>query len=198
MNLDRSTNERVNLNEMNSTINGGRKNSMPSNHSSHPTTPINLMSINLGLKSLMDFDINFQTIDKPVHNDSASKSNINSPYNPKVSLFTKGRSYSGPYPTNCIMNARRYAIEKLCPNNNSMITPDRMTKEDFEILKLKLNIPSVFDRDPNKINLIKSNSIKIRSSINERLLHVNLKMKEDEIFTSLRTNLSQGSIESGI
>ena len=69
-------------------------------------------------------------------NSQVVMSNNKVNYNPQINTFNR-RRYAGPYSINCIMNARRYLIEKLSPQCTGMILQDKLSKDDFELLKLK-------------------------------------------------------------
>ena len=86
-----------------------------------------------------------------------------------------------------MMNARRYLIEKFSPLNTGMILQDRLSKDDFEMLKLKLNIPSIFDKDPSKIEMCKNNRIKIRNDIMNRFSFVTARIRDESIYKNLLT-----------
>jgi hypothetical protein len=111
---------------------------------------------------------------------STNKSN----YSPQVNIFNN-RRYSGPYSINCMMNARRYLIEKLNPLNTGMILQDKLSKDDFEMLKLKLNIPSIFEKDPSKIEMCKNNRIKIRNDIMNRFDFVTARIRDESVYKNL-------------
>jgi hypothetical protein len=120
------------------------------------------------------------------HGTLAVASTNKSIYNPQINIFNN-RRYSGPYSINCMMNARRYLIEKFSPLNTGMILQDRLSKDDFEMLKFKLNIPSIFDKDPSKIEMCKNIRIKIRNDIMNRFSFVTARIRDESIYKNLQT-----------
>jgi hypothetical protein len=106
---------------------------------------------------------------------SAVASTNKSNYSPQVNIFNN-RRYSGPYSINCMM---------LNPLNTGMILQDKLSKDDFEMLKLKLNIPSIFDKDPSKIEMCKNNRIKIRNDIMNRFDFVTARIRDESVYKNL-------------
>ena len=113
-----------------------QKNPINNNDNNEPT--ISLMSISLP---------NISPIVESTTQDNSNLLNTNQnslgivsgnrvSYNPQVNIFNK-RWYSGPYSINCMINARRYLIEKLSPHSTGMILPDKLSRDEFELLKLK-------------------------------------------------------------
>ena len=155
------------------------------NTANYNVTATSLMSINVPIspKPIMT---NLMSINV---NNSNSQSNMSSKkaYNPKVSIFSNQRNYTGPYSVNCIMNARRFLIERLNPNN-TIFNTDRMSRDDLEILKLKLNIPCNANED--KLKLMKQLTNANKKLISERHEYVDSKMKEFKGINGLNTNKS--------
>ena len=81
-------------------------------------------------------------------------------------IFDNLENYNGPYSKNCLLKVRRSLIESFKPVTKSTVYTDRT----FEILKLKLKIPSKFDGDRKLMN-------RIRTKQKEHLYDVSLKLR---------------------
>ena len=118
---------------------------------------LSLMSISLpSIEIATNNTSSFPSSSYNNQNSQVVVSNNKVNYNPQVNTFDR-RWYAGPYPINCITNARRYLIEKLSPQCTGMILQDKLSKEDFELLKLKcinfFNLNSSQKRTIGMVNL---------------------------------------------
>ena len=84
-------------------------------------------------------------------------------YEPKCNNLI---NYKGPYPNECLLKARKSLIESFKPVTRSTVYTDRT----FEILKLKLKIPSKFEGDRKLMN-------RIRAKQRDHLYDVNQKIR---------------------
>ena len=114
----------------------------------------------------------------------------NRAYSPKVNIFSNQRRYTGPYSVNCIMSARRFLIERLNPNS-TMFHTDKMSKDDLEVLKLKLHVPSRLDGDKATLNKIRNVTSANKSVINKRFEYVNARMTGMEQPNAIENNSSK-------
>ncbi len=84
-------------------------------------------------------------------------------YEPKCNNL---ENYNGSYPKDCLLKARKSLIESFKPVTKSTVYTDRT----FEILKLKLKIPSKFEGDRKLMN-------RIRAKQRDHLYDVNQKIR---------------------
>ncbi len=86
-------------------------------------------------------------------------------YDPKVNTLEK---YRGPYPIDCLYRSRRIIIEEFMPNSKATNRSNFFDRR-FEILKMKLEVVSKFDKDKRLWNKIRRQTVEKRQEILDKI-----------------------------
>lgn len=78
----------------------------------------------------------------------------------------------GPYPIKCLSRANKYLVDLIKPNS-SILNKSNYEDRIFEILKLKLELPSKFDNDKRLLRQITRDSRAALEKIYEKLEYIN-------------------------
>lgn len=150
-----------------------------------------LMSIPVSNNFFLDYEVNNLSFSAPdsiqtniIYDEIDAEFNErikNKPdYNPKIEGLSK---YKGVYPYKAITTVRKYLINRLKPIPETT----HQFEEDFELLKLKLNIKSRFDDDPQMWRRMKNETKSIKKKLNDHIQSYNESVRSSQ-FSYLDNN----------